>query len=97
MATVKQYALRLFKTQKSVAQQLGTDITWGGADARVAALTNDVMLAALIKILVDAGVITDAQLTAAYGAVTSAVFPPQPAVIQSPMDGTPVPDPDLGA
>jgi|SRR5689334_13484705 len=97
MATVKQYALQLWSAHKTVCQKLGSDITWGSVDERVRVLGTDVMLGTLIKVLVDQGVVTNAQLTAAYNAVTSATFPSLPPDIAAPDTGQTVPDPDLGS
>lgn len=96
MTTVKQYAVSLWGIRKAVCRQLGSDITYADIATRAEALAGDVVLATVLKLLVDRGVITDAQLNAAAGAVIGASFPQlQPAVASS-MDGAPVPDPDLG-
>lgn len=98
MATVKQYAIQLWQTQKTVSQKLGADIASSDTTSRVVAVTSDVMLAGLIKILVDKGVITNQDLTAAYTAITNASFPQLGPVVPLSMgEGNPVPDPDLGA
>ncbi len=96
MATIKQYTMRLWGAQKVVTQKLGADITWGAVDVRAAALTSDVLLAGLIKILVDKGLITDQDLTTVYSAIANSNFPQLPVNAPSSMDGIPVPDPDLG-
>lgn len=97
MATVKQYALNLWKAQKVVVRKLGMDITWGGPADRVRFISDDIMLAGLIKILVDKGVITDADLTSAYNAITNMAFPSLPVVPRPDLDGGgAADDPDLG-
>lgn len=96
MATVKQYALQLWDTHKTVSRKLGQSVEWGSSEGRVAALGTDVMLAGLIKVLTDAGVITNAQLTQVYNAIANADFPPLPAMVPGPVDGETLPDPDLG-
>lgn len=97
MATVKQYSLNLWKVQKVVMKKLGLDVTWGGPADKISAMGSDVMLAVLIKMLVDKGIVTDAELNAAYTAVASATFPPVIWPAPPPMgEGDPA-DPDLGA
>lgn len=95
--TVKQYAIRLWDIRKSVSQKLGTDVTTADITSRASALASDVVTATILKLLVDAGVFTDAQLNTAANAIANASFPQLQPVVPSSMDGTPVPDPDLGA
>jgi hypothetical protein len=95
--TVKQYALRLWGVRKSVTQKLGTDITTADITTRAEMLASDVVTAVVLKLLVDAGVFTDAQINAAANAVVNANFPQLAPVVASSMEGAPVPDPDLGA
>jgi hypothetical protein len=96
MATVKQYAKNLWGVHKIVALKLGVDITWGSQEKRVMAISNDILLAGLIKVLTDNAVITDAQLNAVYNAITSAAFPVQPSEVPGNQDGTQAADPDIG-
>lgn len=97
MATVKQYTLRLWGIRKTVAQKLGTDICTADITTRAEALASDVVTATILKLLVDNGVLTDAQLNAAANAVIGTSFPQLQPVVVSSMDGASVPDPDLGA
>lgn len=97
MATVKQYAIRLWDIRKTVCQKLGSDITYADITTRAEALASDVVTATVLKVLVDNGVLTDAQLNQAANAIINATFPQLPPVVPSSMDGTPLPDPDLGA
>lgn len=96
MATIKAYARNLWNVHKIVSQKLGTDIRWGSSEARVAALTNDVCLAGIVKILTDKGLITDAELQAVFTTITNADFPRQPAIINAPGEDGVIADPDLG-
>lgn len=97
MATVKQYALKLWDIRTTVSRQLGSDIATADAATRAEAMASDVVTATVLKLLVDKGVVTDAQLNAAAAAIMGAAFPQLPVVVASSMDGGPVPDPDLGA
>lgn len=96
MATVKQYSLNLWKVQRTVMKKLGLDIAWAGPAEKVPAMASAVMLATLVKILTDKGVVTDAELNTAYTTVRDADFPivwPAP----PPMGEGEPEDPDLGA
>lgn len=97
MATVKQYTANLWKAHKVVCRKLGMDVSWGDPGERVRVVSSDVMLAGLLKILVDKGVISDADLTAAYTAITNATFPVLPPVgYPNFAEGDVAADPDLG-
>lgn len=95
MATIKQYAIQLWQTHKIVSRKLGADVSWGDISGRAGAMTESVMLAGLLKILVDKGVITNQDLTTAYTAITNADFPQLPNMVL-PVDGGTPPDPDIG-
>lgn len=98
MATTKQYTLRLWGIRKTVARKLGTDICTADIATRAEALASDVVTATILKLLVDNGALTDAQLNTAADAVIGMNFPQLPPVVISSMDdGTTPPDPDLGA
>jgi hypothetical protein len=64
MATVKQYVNALQDRQQVIARKFGTNPR--GADKQTRAINQSilVLLAVLIKALVDKGVVTDAELTA---------------------------------
>lgn len=96
MATIKQYALNLWRTHATVTQKLGLEAVWGGLDKRAQILSTDVMLAGLIKVLTDKGVVTDSDLNAVYAAIRNADFPALPPAVSAPLDNETVPDPDLG-
>lgn len=97
MATVKQYALQLWGAHKVVSAKLGLNVEWGSADVRTSVIATDVMLGTVLKVLVDKGLVTNADLTAAFNAVAGAAFPSLPSVVPNSSDGQPIPDPDLGA
>lgn len=96
MATVKQYSRNLWTVQKTIMRKLGLDVLWGGPEDKIRAMSGDVMLGTLIKLLTDKGVLTDAELNAAYTAVAAFDFP---VIRDGPLpplgEGDPA-DPDLG-
>lgn len=96
MATVKQYTLRLWKAHATVSRKLGVDVEWGALDKRVQTLSADVMLAGILKVLTDKGVLTDTELNQVYAQITNASFPALPVGIPAPQEGVTTPDPDLG-
>lgn len=95
MASVKTYAIQLWRVHRVVSRKLGADISWGSIDSRVNAITTDLMIATLIKVLTDKGVVTDQELQAMFTAVASADLPAQPNTVP-PVDNGNVPDPDIG-
>lgn len=97
MATLKQYALKLWQVQRTVSARLGADIAVGSLDQRASMLSTDVTLAMLIKCLTDNGVITDTQLNATLAAAQTLTYPPLPPQVGQTSDQPVVPDPDLGA
>lgn len=97
MATVKQYAINLWHVHKTVIGKMGIGVEWGSVDARAPVLSTDVLLAMIVKILVDKGVVTDLELSTAATQLTNAAFPQLPSVVANSDDAQPLPDPDLGA
>lgn len=95
MATVKQYALSLWRTHRAVCRKLGADLSWGDPAERIRMIGSDVMLAALIKVLTDKSLVTDQELNSVFTAITNADFPViRP--VTAPEPGQETPDPDLG-
>lgn len=98
MAAFRTYARTLWNTQVSVCSQLGIDLTTASQVVRIQMICTDIMMAGLIKVLTDAGVITDAQLKVVFDAITAATFPSQPMSIPVPLDETQVTaTPDFGS
>lgn len=96
MPTVKQYSLNLWKVQKVIMSKLGLNVSWSGPEDKARAMTEDIMLGTLLKVLVDKGLVTDAELNAAYTTVATATFPPGVWAPPPPLgEGDPA-DPDLG-
>lgn len=95
MATVKQYALNLWRAHRTISQKLGLSVDYGSSDVQAMTASADVMLAGLIKILTDKGVITDGELTTVYTALANANYPLL-YTTPAPEDGATAPDIDLG-
>lgn len=97
MATLKAYTRNLWRVHRTVTAKLGLNVTWGVPEQRVLVIADDLMLAGLVKLLVDKGLITDAELNAMYSAVEALALPKQPAVVAAPSEDEAPADPDLGA
>lgn len=95
MASVKQYTLQLWDIQATTAAKLGSDIRSASMQLRAALLAVDVTIAVVLKLLVDNGTITDAQLVSAANAAKNLTFPTLPLEVTMPEDGSPIPPPDL--
>lgn len=96
MATVKQYAMNLWRVHRTVSRKLGLAVDWGSLDQRAGVVSTDIMLAGLIKLLTDNGVLTDAQLNAMYSNIAAADFPKLPSMVPNTEDGEAVAEPELG-
>lgn len=96
MATVKQYVLSMRDMQWDVAQKLGSDLATADPQTRAAVLSGLVVQAAVLKVIVDSGVITDGQLASMMNAVRSAAFAQEPAqptgwsAVAVPVTGAPI-------
>lgn len=82
--TVKQYIQALRNRQNLIAKQFGCDITGGEKPTRVANLALLVLLAVLIKVLVDKGIITDAELSTALDLARDDNWPDEPSAPTNP-------------
>ena len=81
MATLGQYFNQLWAKQSALSKKVGAWLPGMGTEHRVILACSDAGLAVLLKLLVDKGLITDADLLAAFGAATAADFAavtPQP-------------------
>ncbi len=98
MASLKTYTLQLWRTHRDFAEKLGLKLGWSQLGFRVIALSNDLILAVLIKTLTDKGVLTDQELNAAYTAARALDLPQLPSEVPAPEgDNSTVPEPDLGS
>lgn len=104
MASLKTYVTSIWSAQKTIYRKLsgGTvdDLKLIPFPLRVAILTIDVTLGVILKALTDKGVLTDAELQAAFSTATGATYPVQPdsvPPVNEEEGRLSVPDPDLGA
>lgn len=98
MAALKVYATSLWKAQRVICQKLGLQVASAPLSERALAVSGDVLLGTLLKVLVDKGLVTDAELNAAYNAAASAAIPPLAIEVTMPtQDGEVAPDPEMGA
>lgn len=77
--TVKQYIRAMWTRQEVMARRMGCDITASGKSTRVLNLSLVALVAVLVKVLVDKGVITDSELTAALNAARDDDYDDEPA------------------
>jgi len=78
MATVKTYIQALLDRQTIIAKKFGADLTGADKQTRVLNLALLVLIAVLIKTLVDKGLITDAELNATLNAARDDAYPDEP-------------------
>lgn len=97
MATLKNYGRTLWDIQQTVCNKIGMDLRQASFETRCLVICIDAPLALLIKVLVDKGVFSDAELNGAVQAIRNMTFAPLstvPPPVLSTGDGTfPVPDP----
>lgn len=78
MATLRQYATRMRATQNKVAVKLGSDLSTAPKELRVAVTSVLVVVAVLVKAIVDKGVLTDAELQTALTAAEDDLYDDEP-------------------
>lgn len=76
MATVKAYVVAMRKAQRGIAVKLGSSLEDKRAQVIVASCL--ALQGVLIKLLVDKGVVTDAELQAALDAAEAAAYEDEP-------------------
>lgn len=74
MTTLGQYMNQLLQRQKVLATKLGAWLPGMATDYRVILACGDASQAILMKLLVDKGVVSDAELVAAFSAASAADF-----------------------
>lgn len=98
MAALRIYATNLWKAQRVLCQKLGLQVASAPLSERALAVSGDILLGTLCKLLVDKGLVTDAELNNAYNAAASAAIPQLAVEVPMPtQDGDVVPDPEMGA
>lgn len=78
MTTIVQYVNQLRQRQRLISTGLGVNLGGMAAEPRVVLTLSNASLAVIVKILVDKGVITDAEVIAALNAAMAEVFTPEP-------------------
>lgn len=81
MTSIPQYVKIMRDAQWSIASKLGVDISRADKTTRVLMLSTLVVLAVVVKTIVDQGLVTDAQLKATLNTLRQAAYndePPEP-------------------
>jgi hypothetical protein len=74
VTTLGAYMTQLWNRQLALSGKIGAWLPGMGTDYRVTLAISDASQVVLIKLLVDKGLITDAELVAAFNAATAADF-----------------------
>jgi hypothetical protein len=97
MATVKVYAISIWKVQQAVSRKLGYDFRVADLPVRVMVASTSIMIGAVLRVLFLKNVVTDAELETLFTAVADADYPQLPhSPPQVPEDDSEIPPPDLG-
>jgi hypothetical protein len=78
MATIPTYVNQMLTRQRAIAKRLGCDIRQADKPTRVLNLALLVMLAVVVKTLVDKGVITDQELMGTMDAARDGIYDDEP-------------------
>lgn len=78
MATTKQYAKNVRDAMRTIARKMGLYVDSSDKTLRVVASAVAVPIGVLAKVLVDKGVVTDAELQAALNAAAADDYPEEP-------------------
>jgi predicted XRE-type DNA-binding protein len=78
MTAISQYVTQMQTRQQIIATKLGCDISRSSKPSRVMNLALLVLIAALIKTLVDKGVMTDAEILATLNTARDASYNDEP-------------------
>ncbi len=78
MATLKSYVVAMWERQTVIAEKLGADISRADKQTRVLNMALLVLLATVVKTLVDRGVVTDAGVLTVLNAARDATYDDEP-------------------
>lgn len=78
MATVKQYIDQAWTIEKQVAAKYGVDLPSESKTVRVLAKATLAIICVIVKLLVDKGVFTNAELSAAFTAAGADLYDDEP-------------------
>lgn len=97
MATVKQYAIEIWKVQQEVSRKLGFDFRVAELPVRVIVASTSIMIGAVLRILFLKNVATDTELQTLFANIRDAEYPQLPNMPPAvPEDEAEMPPPDLG-
>jgi hypothetical protein len=98
MATIKQYALQVWRVQSAVSQKLGYDLRQADLPVRALAVSGAVVTGCILRILFLKGTATDPEMNTVLTNARDADYPQlpyRPPVIDE--EHLEPPDPDLGS
>ena len=78
MATARQYASQVYDGQRAIAAKMGVVLDTEAKGIRVVLKCTSVIFGVLMKLLVDKGLLTNADLTDAFAFVQSDSYPDEP-------------------
>jgi hypothetical protein len=78
IATVKQYAAAVWQSQRRIGAKLGVSLARETKPIRVLGIAESVDFGVLIKLLIDKGVLTNAELDAALAAAEADLYDNEP-------------------
>lgn len=80
MATAKVYATQVYEIQKAIALKMGIYVAGESKQVRVVLKSTSIVFGVLMKLLVDKGLLTNAELTAAFDFVGGDAYDDEPVV-----------------
>lgn len=78
MTTYRQYFDQLRISSRGMSGKFGVDMRMGSRESRTILAVVGAALAAILKLLVDKGVVTDAEVQAAFQAAAGDTWDPEP-------------------
>lgn len=85
MATAKQYASQVYDGQLAIASKMGVTISAEGKPTRAVVKSSSIVMGVLMKLLVDKGLLTNAELSDAFAFVQADEY------LDEPVDAPPPP------
>lgn len=78
MATAREYATQAWAIEKAIAAKMGLQLEMASKDQRITVRSLLLIIAVLMKLLVDKGVLTNAELTGAFAFIRDDTYPDEP-------------------
>lgn len=85
MATIAQYQAALKQSAAAVARKMGVNFTGTDKQTRVIVRVTLGVFATLIKLMVDKGLFTDAEIQAAFDTASGTDYTDEPVVTEDPL------------